>query len=48
MAQAASSIPSLQSSDYNIPGMNHEAAQFAQLLDALACGAALLERTGRY
>jgi len=33
--------------DYNIPGMNHEVAQFAQLLDALACGAALIERTGR-
>lgn len=27
--------------------MNHEVAQFAHLLDALACGAALLERSGR-
>jgi PAS domain S-box-containing protein/putative nucleotidyltransferase with HDIG domain len=27
--------------------MNREVAQFAHLLDALACGAALLERTGR-
>jgi PAS domain S-box-containing protein/putative nucleotidyltransferase with HDIG domain len=28
-------------------GMNREVAQFAHLLDALACGAALLDRTGR-
>ena len=27
--------------------MNHEVSQFAHVLDALACGAALVERTGR-
>jgi PAS domain S-box-containing protein/putative nucleotidyltransferase with HDIG domain len=32
---------------YNSGVVNHEVAQFAQLLDALACGAAMLERSGR-
>jgi PAS domain S-box-containing protein/putative nucleotidyltransferase with HDIG domain len=35
---AAATIPAV---------VNHEVTQFAQLLDALACGAALLERGGR-